>query len=1396
MRKLMIVSLLHIILIVLLMGQLSAPSFAQVQPSVDLPRKNVLVLHAFEGNAPVFLDTDKGLSDTLLSGGVLRLNQFFESLDLRQNPGPEHRRLLVEQIRMRYGHRRLDLIVTMYPEALEFVRKDCRDVLRDVPILALYLPQDFEVIERGRRIIGHFSRADFIGTLEIALKLVPGAKRVYVVSGAHEVDRRIEDQARREWKKWEGRLEFHYLSHMPFEDMLATVSNVPPGSLILALAFSQDVTGKNQTTPEVAQRLRQISTAPIFGILGVTLGHGITGGSLISFELIGTKAGQLALDILGGTRTPDNIPAVLDVSPVPMFDWRQLRHWNLNEGALPKGSIVINKKLTFWDFKYYILGFLAFCVGETALIVILVAQRRRKKLAEASLRQKTEEQDQFFNVTLDLLGIANTDGYFLRLNPAIERVLGYTREELMSRPFLDFVHPDDLDRTREAVSALRSQQKLFSFENRYRCKDGTYRWLEWSSAPVGKLIYAAARDVTERKQAEELLRKAGEKYRGIFEGALEGIYEASPQGKPLTANASLVKMLGYDSPAEFTSVIQDTATQLFADPGKRREYVELLEKQGVVLGFECEFLRRDGRKIWVSINSRRVPGPDGKTLYYSGFLEDITERKRAEEALQQRNQYIETVLEQAPIGFAVHTIDDGVGRFVSARFEEIYGVRRGTIDSHYTFFDNVWPNHPDLREEIRRRVVADMTSGDARRMRWENVPVPLPSGETRYITAMNIPLLDHNLMVSTVQDVTERVRAENALRESELRFRQVAESVGDFIWEVDMDGLYRYTSPSVEKILGYRPDELVGKRHFYDLFAPEVREGLKAAAFRVFAARESFRAFPNQNLSREGKVVHLETSGAPVLDAAGNLVGYRGADTDVTERKRAEEELRRYQEHLEELVRERTAELIAARDQAEVANRAKSTFLANMSHELRTPLNSILGIAQLMERDAGFPGQHRDTLKILSHSGTHLLELINDLLEISKIEAGKMVPVITSFDLLSFLGDLEEMTRLRADQKGLKLLFEYTHLPQYIETDVRKLRQILVNLLGNAIKYTEKGQVTLRIAFREGLHTSPEEMPLSLARLELEIEDTGIGMAPEDTQRIFEPFVQLDSGRTTRDGTGLGLTLTRMFVELLGGEIAVRSQVGKGSTFVFDIAVKRAEGAMIHTHETDRQVIGLGPGHPPYRLLVVDDSVENRFVLRRLLEQGGFSVLEAASGQEAVDLYKSRQPHLIWMDLRMPAMDGYEAARRIREAESGRRTPIIALTAGVMADERPSSHSDVFDGWVYKPFRQTQVFEQLEKHLGVQFVYQPSAGSAGDGSTLRDKPALTPADLSTLPTDWLEEFFRALKKGRSAPLFHMIDQIRPEHAALAQSLAELVRIYRFDKLIAVTAEALREISNA
>ena len=313
-----------------------------------------------------------------------------------------------------------------------------------MPILALHLPHSFELPKTDRRIIGHSVSFDIIDTFEIARKLVPGAKRICVVSGAHQVDRMVESQVQRDLKKWETQLEFHYLSRMHFEDILGILSNSPPDTIVLQLIFSQDVAGKSYTAQNVTQWLSQVSTAPIFGLLEVALGQGIAGGYLINFEDIGTKAGDLVLDILGDNPTAQNLPQALEVSSQPMFDWRQLKHWNLSESALPEGSIIVNREFSLWDLKYYIIPALAFILTQSFLIFMLLAQNRRRRSAEESLRQKTEELDRFFSVTLDLLCIANTGGYFLRLNPAWEKVLGYSREELMANRFFDFVHPDDL----------------------------------------------------------------------------------------------------------------------------------------------------------------------------------------------------------------------------------------------------------------------------------------------------------------------------------------------------------------------------------------------------------------------------------------------------------------------------------------------------------------------------------------------------------------------------------------------------------------------------------------------------------------------------------------------------------------------------------------------------------------------------------------------------------------------------------------------------------------------------------------------------------------------------------------------------------------------------------------
>jgi len=485
----------------------AAVAHAQVQPQNPMKNKNILILNSFESNIPAFDKTIQGLSSALQSGGIGTKNQFYEHLDLARNPGPENKELLMQLMRQRYSERRIDFIITLYTEGLKFLLDEVQTLFPAAPILALYLPQGFEMPATGRRIIPHILTPDFTRTLETALKLVPGTKRVYIAAGIHPMDRWLERLARRDFQKWEDRLEFHYLRDLPLESILTTVSSAPSDSIVFVTSYGQDVTGKYHTARELSRQLARVSKVPIFGILDTLIGHGIVGGSLISFEYIGSRAGELVLDVLRGTQEGKNIPVVLKLSQLDTFDWRQLRHWNMDESALPRGSIIVNREFSLWDLRYYAIGVMVFILLQSLLVIALLVQKRRRSLAEESLRQKSKELDQFFKVSIDLFCIANTDGYFLRLSPAWERTLGYSRKELMAQRFLDFVHPGDLVGTQGAISTLASQQKVVDFENRYRCKDGTYRWLEWSSAPLGKLIFAVARDVTERKRAEEALKE-------------------------------------------------------------------------------------------------------------------------------------------------------------------------------------------------------------------------------------------------------------------------------------------------------------------------------------------------------------------------------------------------------------------------------------------------------------------------------------------------------------------------------------------------------------------------------------------------------------------------------------------------------------------------------------------------------------------------------------------------------------------------------------------------------------------------------------------------------------------------------------------------------------------------
>ncbi|MFB2970439.1 MHYT domain-containing protein [Aerosakkonema sp. BLCC-F183] len=472
---------------------------------------------------------------------------------------------------------------------------------------------------------------------------------------------------------------------------------------------------------------------------------------------------------------------------------------------------------------------------------------------------------------------------------------------------------------------------------------------------------------------------------------------------------------------------------------------------------------------------------------------------------------------------------------------------------------------------------------------------------------------------------------------------------------------------------------------------------------------------------------------------------------------------------------------------ADTANRAKSEFLASMSHELRTPLNAILGFSQMIAGDASLKTEQQEYLGIINRAGEHLLSLINDILEMSKIEAGRTTLNESSFDLIGLLDSVEDMFRLKAKSNGLQLIFErVTDLPQFIKTDEGKLRQVLINILGNAIKFTEKGRVTVRVRVdgSSPSTTNDERSRMKDARLYFEIEDTGSGICPTEMNKLFEAFGQTETGIKSGQGTGLGLPISRKFVQLMGGDIRVSSKLGLGSIFTFDIKISFADRTEIKTDRSNYKVIGLAPNQVEYRILVVDDRPESRLLLARLFTSIGFQVQEAENGLEAISLWESWEPHLILMDMRMPIVNGYQATKHIKSSLRGQETAIVALSASAFEEDQKMAFDSGCDDFLSKPFQQEELLGKIRKHLGVQYICAESSADASKLAADRDDSVttfqLTSESFKKIPTELVAQIQQAAVQCSDDIILNLVKQIPPENASIAQALTDLASNYEFE----------------
>jgi signal transduction histidine kinase/ligand-binding sensor domain-containing protein/DNA-binding NarL/FixJ family response regulator len=513
--------------------------------------------------------------------------------------------------------------------------------------------------------------------------------------------------------------------------------------------------------------------------------------------------------------------------------------------------------------------------------------------------------------------------------------------------------------------------------------------------------------------------------------------------------------------------------------------------------------------------------------------------------------------------------------------------------------------------------------------------------------------------------------------------------------------------------------------------------------------------------------------------------------------------IEKQRQQLEAQVDERTRELRqtmlaleTAKDAAEAANRAKSTFLANMSHELRTPLNAILGFTQVMARDKRLPPDHQENVAIVQRSSEHLLGLINDVLEVSKIEAGRTRLNPRNFDLYHLLEGLQEMFALRAENKDIVLQMVLARdVPRYVKGDEGKLRQVLMNLLGNAVKFTTQGQVVLGVK-------APDPPQDHQVRVVFTVEDTGPGISPQEMELLFLPFVQTTSGQKSQEGTGLGLSISQQYVELMGGEIKASSIPGTGSRFEFEILFQTVSIADLEKPPLTRRVVGLEPGQPAYRLLVVDDQEVNRKLLVKIFQPLGFEIRQAANGEEALEIWKEWNPHLIWMDMRMPVMDGYEATRRIKATTQGMATIIIALTASALEEDKQVILSEGCDDYMRKPFVENDLLEAAARHLGIRYIYEDILPV--DTATGKTGPSQAPDDgypellshLQAADPAWISSLERATILGDLDEIDRLARQIEEQDQELANGIASLADRFEHEQILSLIERSRKSDENA
>ncbi|MEG4497553.1 PAS domain S-box protein [Microcoleus sp. F10-C6] len=1075
---------------------------------------------------------------------------------------------------------------------------------------------------------------------------------------------------------------------------------------------------------------------------------------------------------------------------------------------------------------------------------LLQAEIRTRICAEQALQESEAELRAIFAAMTDTVLVRNAEGRCIKIAPTAtanlvkppSEMINRTAHEVLPEPVADLV----LNAIQQVLKTKQSINVEYSFTvgDREVCLDAKVSPLSPES------VIIVARDISDRKQTESALRESQHFIQAIADSNpnLLYVYDLIEQRNVYT-NRQIAAILGYSA-----QEIQDMGIAMMPtllNPDDLPEYFQSVQKverakDGDVIECQYRMRHKNGEWRWMhSWDTVFLRTSDGKPKQVLGTANDITDRKLAEEKLLASQQRISFLLQQTPIAVIELNLNLEIITWNPAAVA-IFGYSeqeaKGRVAS-----DLIVPEsyHEQVSEifnhgwNAKSSVTSKNLTKDGRIIicEWYNTQLIDDNG-----TAIGIALM--------ALDITERKQAETELQESALRQRAIARIIESMRQTLDIREIFHATTRELREtmkcdrvaIYRFNPDwsgefvaesldckwvsfiqsqELDSKltedaldselclvqkldstsQEVHDTYLQETQGGAYSRGRTYLCVPDIYKqGFDNCYIQLLEKFQAKSYIIVPIF-CGKKLWGLLASYQNSAPRQWSESEINvavdvgtqlgvaLQQAELLARTQRQSMELIKAKENAEVANRAKSQFLASMSHELRTPLNAILGFSQVMARNSSITEEQKEYIKIINRSGEHLLDLINDVLSMSKIEAGQITINKSRFNLYNLLNSIKEMLQLKANSKGLHLIFEHTgELPHYIQTDEAKLRQVLINLLGNAIKFTQKGTVTLRVSSQVENNTTVVEKK---SQLYFEIIDTGPGISPSEISTLFKPFVQTETGLKSMQGTGLGLPISQQFVRIMGGDIAVKSQLGQGTTFTFSIHVNLVTESDEQQKTAVKQVIGLEAGQQTYRILIVEDVAENRQLLLQLLVPLGFEVREATNGQEGIALHSTWKPHLILMDMLMPVMDGYEATRLIKQTPEGQKTIIIALTASAFDEQRQMILSAGCNDLICKPFREDVLFKKIADYLNVRYIYQEENSSTSfSAPTLLE--SLTTEDLSVMPTDWVVELYRAALCVDDKRILELIEEIPETEANLAKALTDLVDNFRIDIIIDLT----------